>query len=517
VTEDEVRRLISAMPAKSSPLDVLPTSVLKSCADVFTPIITRLANMSLQEGKFPSSYKRAQVLPLLKKSGLDKSTPANYRPISNLSTVSKVLERLVLARLRPHLLGSANFSEYQSAYRKGHCTETALLEILDGVYTAADGKQVTVLVGLDLSAAFDTVSHTILIERLHTEFGVTGKPLSWLKSYLGDRSQFVKLGDHQSSDVSLNVGVPQGSVLGPLLFATYCSPVGDIIVRHGVQYHQYADDTQLHLTMSADNTTAGLSILAACTSDVRLWYMQNGLQLNPDKSEALVIGTSQQLHQASAVVPSVNVAGVDLPVAEQMKVLGVVLDRRLAFDKHATAVARSCNYHIQAIRHIRHLFTQELAQTLACSLILTRIDYCNALLHGAPTGTITKLQRVQNNAARVVLQAPRRSHAKPLLRTLHWLPVEKRIIYKTAVVSFKAQRTATPAYLSRHLQPRRCQRNLRSSDTPLLFKPFVRTAFAKRAFRHSAPDIWNSLPKTILESASLSIFKSRLKTHLFNN
>jgi len=133
VADEEVRCLLSAMLSKWSPLDVLPCSLLKSCSDVFAPVIARLANLnlSMQTGKFPASYKRAQVLPLLKKAELDSSSPGNYMPISNLSTVSKVLERLVLTRLHPHLLGSANFSEYQSAYRKGHFTETALLEVLD--------------------------------------------------------------------------------------------------------------------------------------------------------------------------------------------------------------------------------------------------------------------------------------------------------------------------------------------------------------------------------------------------
>jgi len=163
---------------------------------------------------------------------------------------------------------------------------------LDNVYSAADDKHVTVLVGFDLSAAFDTMSRSTLLQCLQTEFRVTGTAPSWLRSYLSGRSQFVKLGSHQSPAVSLNVGVPQGSVLGPILFAVYRSPVSDIIAEHGVQFHQYADDTQRHLAMRADNTAAGLSMLAACTSDVRLWYMQNGLQLKTDKSEALIVGTS---------------------------------------------------------------------------------------------------------------------------------------------------------------------------------------------------------------------------------
>jgi len=134
--------------------------------------------------------------------------------------------------------------------------------------------------------------------------------------------------------------------------------------------------------------------------------LRNGLQLNPDKSEALIIGTANQLQVATASLSSVTVAGVDLPVADEMKVIGVFLDRRLSFDRHATSVVRACNYHVQAIRYIRyirHLLTTELALTLACSLILSWLDYCNAVLHGAPTSSIQKLQRVQNTVARVVL------------------------------------------------------------------------------------------------------------------
>jgi len=158
--------------------------------------------------------------------------------------------------MRPHLLESANFSKYQSAYRKGHSTETALLEILDGVYTAADDKQVTVLISLDLPAAFDTVDHEVLLQRLQSEYGVTDTPLPWLRSYLESRTQFVKLGQHQSQAVGLDVGVPHGSILGRLLLAVYCSPAADVIVSHGVQLHQCADDIQL-------------SVLAACTAEVR--------------------------------------------------------------------------------------------------------------------------------------------------------------------------------------------------------------------------------------------------------
>jgi len=162
-------------------------------------------------------------------------------------------------------------------------------------------------------------------------------------------------------------------------------------------------------------------------------------------------------------------------------VLRIVLNRRLSFHKHVSAVVRSCNYHAQAIRHIRHLLTTELAQTLACSLILSKIDYCNAVLHGASTYSIEKLQRVQSNAARIVLEAPKRSHASPLLRTLHWLPVQHRIEYKVALLTFKVRSTSTPSYLRLLIQDREHGRNLRSTTTALC-QPFTTTAFAKRAF-----------------------------------
>jgi len=174
---------------------------------MFTPAIARLANLSLQTGKFPARYKRAQVLPLLKKAGLDSSQPANCRLISNLPTVSKVLERLMLACLLPHLLSSPNFSQFQSAYRKGHSTETALLEVLDGVFAAADNKQVTVLIGLDLSAAFDTVDHRLLLDRLRLGFGLTKIPFRWLQSNLEGLTQFIKMGQHKSHSTEVDGGV----------------------------------------------------------------------------------------------------------------------------------------------------------------------------------------------------------------------------------------------------------------------------------------------------------------------
>ena len=209
--------------------------------------------MSFDEGCFPQSFKQAQITPLLKKEGLDSSDPASYRPISNLNTISKIIERLALTRLRQHITQSDNFSKKQSAYRQYHSTETALLSILDDVYGKIDKGRSTLLVALDMSAAFDTVEHPVLLRRLEACFGVTGSALSWISSYLSDRSQFVRLDSFLSPVESCFCGVPQGSVLGPLLFVAYTAPMSTVADHFGVQYHQYADDTQIYVAFSKDD------------------------------------------------------------------------------------------------------------------------------------------------------------------------------------------------------------------------------------------------------------------------
>src|SRR6478609_4973304 len=194
----EVSKLIARLANKSSPLDYIHTSVLKSCSDVMSPLITRLANLSFAEGRFPDQFKVAQVTPLIKKEGLDPNDPANYRPISNLNTISKVIECLCLIRVLPHVAATGYFSPLQSAYRKHHSTETALLKILDDLYKITDDRSSAVLIGLDLSAAFDTIDHDILIQRLETVFRIKGNVLEWFGTYLREREQYVVTGRERS-------------------------------------------------------------------------------------------------------------------------------------------------------------------------------------------------------------------------------------------------------------------------------------------------------------------------------
>ena len=249
VTIDEVARVIRLLPQKTSPLDIMPVSLLKLSADIMAPLIARLANLSFTNGVFPSGYKAGQVTLLLKKPSLPAHDPANYRPISNLCMFSKILEKLFLLRLRPHIMNSGRYCKFQSAYRKGHSTETALLKVINDVQRAAGQGLCTVLLAINISTAFDTVHHDTLLDRARTVFSNEEVALYWIRSFVTGRTQQIVVESEKSTVFASSSGVPQGSVLGPMLFGMYISPVGDVITQHRVCYHQYTDDMQLYVSL----------------------------------------------------------------------------------------------------------------------------------------------------------------------------------------------------------------------------------------------------------------------------
>ena len=293
--------------------------------------------MSFRDGIFLSRFKVASVTPLLKKQGLDSGEPANYRPISNLNNISKLLERLFLRNIIGHVSSSPNFNRYQSSYRRGHSTETALLRLLNDLCRAADAKSRSNLILLDLSAVFDTIDSSTLLRRLEFTFGIRGHALDWIGSYLAERSQFVRVGDQQSVPSAVEFGVPQGSVLGPILFCLYVAPVANVITSFGVNHIQYADDTQLYISLQDSNSITALQL---CVEAVYDWFGRNGLELNPAKTEALIVGTSARLRH-EAPIASVSMAGADIKIAESVKSLGVTIDNSLNFNKHVDGICRS--------------------------------------------------------------------------------------------------------------------------------------------------------------------------------
>ena len=335
-------------------------------------MITRLATLSFNQGSFPASYKTASVTPLLKKKDLDPNNPASFRPISNLHTISKVLERLFLSRIGPHVESYQNFNRFQSAYRRGFSTETAILRMLNDVYSAADDRRRSMIVLLDLSAAFDTIDISTLLCRLqHT----SGSALLWLKTYLEGRAQYVRVGSDRSSAVSCEFGVPRGSVLGPMLFATYIAPIAGVISSFGIHHTQYADDTQLYIELRDSDT---ISRLNECFRSVHSWFAENGLALNPDKSEVIVIGTGTRHRKEGGInAVTLRLGDTSIAVSKTVKNLGVTLDETLSFNSHVDNVCKAAHFHIRALRHIRRCIDDETARTVASSMVGARLDYCN--------------------------------------------------------------------------------------------------------------------------------------------
>jgi hypothetical protein len=352
------------MPCKSSPRDFVPTSLFKACSITFSAIIANLANLSFQTGIL-AAFKRAQIMPLIKRHGLNQSDPSSYRPISNLNPISKIIERLALSRLTSHINSSSTNDCLQSAYKRDHSTETALLKLTDDAFHAMDTKESTILVALDQSAAFDCIDYAVLLSRLHSMFGVSGLALNWFQSYLQSRTSYVKFGSQKSATMEYKIGVPQGSALGPALFSLYIAPLANVVRSFTVNHHQYADDTQLYLAAKCSNNSSQLSLIEGCTTAVHNWLAHNGLCLNPDKPEALCVSSGRaKPTQPSAVV----VSGAGITFSESVKSLGVYLDDRL-FNKQADSVCKSCFYHIRALRHVRPSLRMDVARTVACSIV----------------------------------------------------------------------------------------------------------------------------------------------------
>ena len=431
-----------------------------------------------------------------------------------MSFISKILEKVVLYQLQSHLKINNLLDINQSAYKHHHSTETALLHVIEGLLVNADNRLLSVLALLDLSAAFDTIDHEILIQRLQISFGIEGRVLQWFISYLDNRSQTVLIDQVKSNSTGLKYGVPQGSVLGPILFTLYTMPLSDLIQTYDCDYHKFADDTQLSKSAHLEHFPLLVKNVEDCIESITKWMVCNKLKLNPEKSEILPIGPQSKLSKLE--IDTANINGTDIHFTSCARDLGVHIDSNLSMKKHISHICKVCYFELRRISQMKQYLPSDCLVQLVSCFVLSRLDYCNSVLAGLPKSSLNKLQKVQNSAARLILNKSKREHITPLLVKLHWLPVHLRIDYKLAVFGFKFFEGTLPKYLSDSLKKYEPLRTLRSANDNKLVVPVrYMKSFGERAFSSQVPRVWNKLPSVMKNCNSLVSFKKQLKTFLF--
>ena len=368
------------------------------------------------------------------KSSLDKEYLTNYRPFSNLSTISKLTERVVKTRFLNHLSSNSLLNPYQSAYSKNHSTETTLLSLHDHLSNAIAHQQVSCQCHLDLSAAFDTLDPSILLTRMSTWFGISSISLSWFRSYLLTCSSSVSIG-RTPSNITIACGVPQGSILGPILFNLYTTPLSTLKANTSLSHHLYADDTQLFTSFVSKYFPFVINQLQSSVSTISSWMTANLLTLNTSKTEFMLIGLPQQLSKIHSPSLSLPPAQPILPCSSSRN-LGFIFDPfSLSCSQQISKLSSSCHYHIRDLRRIRNFLDHKTAATITTSLVRSRLDYCNSLYYSLSASQLHRLQLIQNALARAVFRTLLQSPISPILHSLHWLKIEQRIQYKIIFIT----------------------------------------------------------------------------------
>ena len=513
VTEDEVTEIISSHGIKCSPDDPVPLNLVKDHLNLFVPIWTKLINLSLSEGSI-EGLKNAVVLPLIKEINdtVDVDTLKNYRPVSNLLLVEKLIERIVHVKLEKHMNSNNLNSDFQYGYKKGHSTETLLVKVVNDLMLSCDKNIPTLVMLLDLSAAFDTVDQEKLLKILQYEIGIGGTALKWFRSFLKGRTQKVKINSSYSFESLLKYGVAQGSVLGAILFNIYIRSIYKYLDPLKMSIFGFADDHQLLKTFLPFLQVQALGEdIQDCFNRIANWMNNFFLKLNTDKTKFLVImppSLAKEIHISGTFID-----GKCIRFVHSAKNLGIILDQELSFQVHIQKVVKSCFHIIRNLSRIKDFLTYEQLRTAVSGYILSKLDYCNALYFGVNAVLLNMMQYVQNSAARLL----RKKGNFPQLDTsacfkkLHWLQVRERIIFKICLLVHKSLMGIAPNSLSKLFTYSTSDRTMKLKHLPYY------TKFGMRSISRIGPKAWNILPLTLRMERCTTKFKANLKTFLFDS
>ena len=507
--EEELRKMIKEHGVKTCFEDPIPSQLFMSSLDIILPVVVKVINKSLAEGSI-DGVNWSVVDPLLKKLGLDSDIYKNYRPVNNLVFISKLTERVVGNRMDGHMDQNNLHEPSQFAYKNEHNTETMMLSLTDEALRGFDNNMATIVIFLDLSAAFDTIDIEKLLRILEDEIGIGGIALQWFRSFLTGRTQRVKIDGVYSESLEVPFGAPQGSVLGPKLFNANVR--SQPLVFHYCKFtsSSFADDSngrrQFALTFQFDVLKHEV---INCLREVFHWSHEHFMKVNPDKTEILLLRPPSL--NKEVIINGILFDDQCIRFSDKVKNVGVILDKNLSLDQHINGVVSHSYKIIRDISRIKKYLQRSHIEQLVHSGVASRLDNCNSLFANLNKESIFKLQKVQNSAARLILRKRRRDSASQALKELHWLPIEARISFKILLLVFKVLKGKVNMKLTYK------SFNGRPEDYLMLDTPNFKTKYGKRLFEYNGSRLWNALPVNVRMEEDIERYKKSVKTLLFED
>lgn len=496
----DIRKALRELdPRKSAGPDNLPPLFLHLAADIIAEPVSHIFNLSISNNVIPEIWKTAFVLPLLK--GGDPKCLNNYRPISKLSVLAKVLERLINDQIKDFLDTHNILSPLQSGFRKQHSTVSAAVKVVNDITEALDKKNHCAALFIDLSKAFDTVDHAILCQRL-SDIGLSSHAVGWFTNYLSHRKQCVQFGDLTSNFLTVSNGVPQGSVLGPTLFTIYINDIGFI---SNAAVHLYADDTILYCF--ASSITLALESLQTAFDALQSQLSQLRLVLNAEKTKVMLFSNSKRV---TAALPDIlSHQGTPIELVSNFKYLGIQLDDCLSFKMHINSLLKKLKLKLSFFFRNKCCFSAAARKRLVATTFLPLLDYGDVLYMNAPVSCLQHLDAAYHGALRFITGSKPLTHHCTLYSLVNWSSLSIRRTLHWYTFIYKSILGLLPAYLSNYLSCKQSTYSLRTHDFITYFIPVVRTEKGKRAFSYAAPSSWNSLQLSLKLSSliPLSSFK----------
>ena len=496
--------------SKATGLDKISARLLRECADLVASSLCAIFNRSIVSGVFPTEWKSTKVIPLFKQG--ERSDLNNYRPISIIPVVAKVFERIVYNQFYEYLTVNNLISCNQSGFRSLHSTATALLEATDNWAFNIDKGNVNAVIFLDLKKAFDTVDHSILLSKLKA-YGVGSNSFNWFKSYLDNRMQKCFVNGSLSDSQPLICGIPQGTILGPLLFLLYINDLPNCLAN--AHPRMYADDT--HLTFASNDVAHLEENMNDDLDKITEWLTANNLTLNSSKTEFMLIGSRQRLNTFNRL-PSFTIDGNSIKQVESTKSLGVYIDENLTWNTHIRHISKKIASCIGTLKRSRSFVPFETLLCIYNTLVQPHFDYCSVVWGNCNKSLSIKLQKLQNRAARILTSSSYDANADDLFVKLGWQKLNLQRDLKTATMVYKSLNGLAPDYLKSMFTNRSAisTYSLRNCEGKLAV-PLPRTNFLKNSFSYNGALLWNSLPINLRQAQSLASFKTGCRGFLFEN